>query len=709
MATTFVRAANPIWFMVDLVGQPLNDGYYAFFLSNVFPYVPQTVYQDVNGTIPWNFPIEFLPNGTLPDNMYFNDALVYRIEIRQGPSQTDPLIYVINNFVPSSGANPTIETPLATFNQANNSQFSQVNFNGTATYTVAGTYPVAPGWNLVLTGFGTATVTQNILAANANQINDPPYSLRINTSGWTTAQLVQQFNDQGAIWSSNTNQQGIISVSATARGDGAPYTLSFVYTPSSGTPTLIVSGTVGDGDYQVLDGSAVLPISDNPNLSNVTFVDIVIQLQGTGIVDITNIQIIGQSIPIGASLPAPPVFQQETIESQINQLFYYYQNSILIQPKASILTGWDFSLNPWQFTTTTIATASAQIGYYGDQTLLFQKTGASKVKVGQAASNFNNSYTVQALTADNQFALIQYIDPETVTPYWGSVLSSLVKASINTINNTSVRFKMRLIYRTTLPPTVSAIEPISSWAGVDPTFAAGWTATAPVGDPIYTFSNTNGNESILINSAFSFNGFKLPVSSSALMTLGIVVYTLDPMSIVGTPDQILWESISLVPNSFAIDFNPLTFDETLRRCQFYYEKSYDTAVLPGTASLTSKISRPQNVIFDGVNTFNLYPTPFSLQFNTVKRATPSIFTLYSPSLGSTTGVDVFIYSGSSTANAGATVSSVNWTGVSTGTKGVEFVQTNATTMIASTPTFSATSRVTGIIDFQFATYAQLGL
>ena len=32
--TTFVRGANPIWWLSDLDGKPLDDSYYVFFTDN---------------------------------------------------------------------------------------------------------------------------------------------------------------------------------------------------------------------------------------------------------------------------------------------------------------------------------------------------------------------------------------------------------------------------------------------------------------------------------------------------------------------------------------------------------------------------------------------------------------------------------------------------------------------------------------------------
>src|SRR5882672_840090 len=110
----FVRSENPIWAFVDNTGIPLNDNYYVFFLSNDLPYIPVPVYQDPQGITPWADPLQLSPAGTLPDNLYFDtvDALgnqqVYRIEIRRGNSQSDPLAWPpIENYIPEGGSGPT--------------------------------------------------------------------------------------------------------------------------------------------------------------------------------------------------------------------------------------------------------------------------------------------------------------------------------------------------------------------------------------------------------------------------------------------------------------------------------------------------------------------------------------------------------------------------------------------------------------------------
>ncbi len=87
---SFSRGANPIWFFNNLTGEPVDDTYYAFFEQNTVPYLPQTVYQDPNGIVPWSYPIEFSPNAGLPDNIFGDPSQVYRIVVRQGPDDTYP-------------------------------------------------------------------------------------------------------------------------------------------------------------------------------------------------------------------------------------------------------------------------------------------------------------------------------------------------------------------------------------------------------------------------------------------------------------------------------------------------------------------------------------------------------------------------------------------------------------------------------------------
>lgn len=629
MAVNYVRAANPIWYFPDLQGLPLNDEYYAFFLTNIFPYVPQAVYHSPDNTTPWNNPIEFFPNGTLPDNLYFNDSEVYRIEIRHGKTQADPLIYEINNFMPSDNAGGGGNTVQAGFgeNQTTMSQFSEVLFSGTLHITTPGTYPLAPGWDLILTGTGTADITQVPIAGNQNFVNNPTFALGLSLVGWSTANLVQRFNHNGDIWASTLlsgipNQDGYISVSITAQAVGSAYSpISFIYKNSVGTEQNIGNaGSINTGSYQVYNQTQLLDISDNSDTSDVAFVDIIIQLLGTGNILISNIQIVGQEVDAGSVAPTSPVYQQETNERQIDRLFHYYRDSIIFQPKNTILTGWNFPLNPFQFINPTVATASVQTAYIADQTIIHQEA-ASKVSTGAATFADNFGLVVNAVAASGtRFALIQYMDSTTTEPYWGYNLSALVKLRFSSINNTTVKFKMLLMYRSIgAPPTISPTEPIVAWSGNDLSVAAGWTVIKPINDPAYTVSTSSAGA----NKSYMFNGFTLPVAVSNTMYLSAVFYTVDDMSNAGTPDFFVIDSISLVNNDFAIDTQAQTPDDVLRQCQFYYEKSYNTGSYPSTRSFTGSLIIQMPVNRAG-SSFDGLAATFEFAFNTVKRAAPTV-------------------------------------------------------------------------------------
>lgn len=616
---SFVRGPNPIWYMPDHVGEPLNDEYYALFLTNEFPYLPQNIYRDHEGQTTWPCNIvQFQPGGTLPNNLYFDPNLVYRIEIRHGSSQSDALIYEINDYVPCCSTSGGGDGSLSSFtldNQITNGQFSFLDLNNSATITTAGTHTIAPGWDLILVGLGSTTITQLILSGSQGQPNNPPFAIRFANSGWTSATLRQRLNHNGALWAG-----GAISMSFAARAQGSPQALTMSYVPSAGTGFVNLSATLGTTDFVTYSSTVNLPASNNTDLSTVAHIDVIITLPPNGTVDITNIQLVGQSEPFDSSV-VPPIapYQQESQERQIDHTFHVYKNDLIQNPRQSLLTGWNFPLNPFQFTTTTVTTAATQTSYIADQTILHQEA-ASQVQTGKNSVGERQNLVVKGVVAapTTRFALIQYIDPATIRPYWSYILSVLAKARIQTSHGTLVPLKCRLIYRAGLPSAISATEPISSWVGTDPTFAGGWTAIAPNNDPAYTLTSSY--------QSLAFNHFQLPTATNVNMTLGVVLYTTANLNVTGTTDAIYFDKVGLTPTLYAADALPETFDESLRRCQFYYEKSYDVGDLPGTATtngLQFKVAQLNTNIGIVANQI-IYRRSFEIDYQTVKRAAPAI-------------------------------------------------------------------------------------
>lgn len=625
----FVRAANPIWFMVDHVGQPLNDEYYAFFLTNTLPYLPQNVYRDPQGMTVWTGDIvQFSPAGTLPDNLYFDPALVYRIEIRHGNSQMDELIWEINNFVPTDDQVISNESIVSNENLISNPQFAFINFVSPLSISSSGTYNIAPGWDLVLTGSGTSTITQEITAGTDNTglppgNPTPPYYLKITNNGWSTAILRQRFLKNGELFNN-----GAITMSVTARAEIASETISLTYSPENppGTPKLVASANLTTGNFQIVGGVINTTQSTNSNENNITYTDMLITLPTIGTVDISNVQFIGQITPLDDPTTALVTqFQEDSNERQLDHLFHYFQNAVVRQPKSSILAGWTFAYNPWHFRSTTLSNV-ANNTYTADQTIIIQQAyvtsaTANNVQVGRAGAADNFNFLIKAVTATNKIMMLQYIDPAIMRPYWNQTLSVMMRASITTSNATELKFKVRLMYKANLPGTVSQTNPVSVWANTDdaiPTISGdGWTFIESNNDPTYTLTDEIQN--------FNFDGFQLPVSSTSDMTLGVAFIMMNNMVQTGTPDVINIESVSLVHNDFAIQADAETYAEAYRKCQYYFEYSYNPESAIGLNTYVGAVTTQTPLVsatLPGLQSF----------FKSLKRGNPTI-TWYSPQTG----------------------------------------------------------------------------
>lgn len=708
----FVRSYNPIWNFRDLTGLPLDDTYYAFFLENVLPYAPQAPFRDLNGTAVWTGGIvQFSAAGTLPDNLYFDDSLVYRIEIRQGNMSSDPLIWLIENYVPASaggGTSPTA-TNIVSSNQITNPEFVDRFF--TDGYTTSDNLvEIAPGWQFVGTGGGTVTFNLVDLSGASNVPLQPAFALRITTSGKSTAVLRQRIDNNGALFQTGGSANSAIGTSLLAIDNlgGSPI-LSVDYLDSNGTLINLINSTYTGAWDNKLNSVPLPNSSPNPDLNSVAYVDIDISLPGTGDVSVSAVQIVKQIVPDTTNLQ----YQGQTPARQRDHTWHYYRNSVLTMPKNDILSGWNFAQNPWQFRSVTSATLTSQTAYTADQTIVHQQTSANNIAIGQAPTAERNGFQVTAVTANNRFALIQYIDAATIRPYWNYFVSSLVRARIFTTHGSNIRFKMRLISRTSFPPTIGATEPIASWSGSnDPVFSAGWSEILPKNDPVYTLPNaydpTQGAQAF---PAFSFDGFQLPVNGASGQTLGIVIYTLDPMVQTGTADRIVFDRISLVPNDFAIDATPLTFDETLRRCQFYYEKSYRLDDLPGTISDAGAQTRIiVNVHNGGTTTNTLHGKSFSFDFQQTKRAIPSSSNviLYGITTGNIDRITAWLYSNTTFLVPKTNVIANNWNGsFSNGAAFYEIADTSTAlvSVVGAAPAETAES----MIGFHYTIDTRLGV
>lgn len=696
----FSRQPCPVWFLPDLEGNILDDTYYAFFLSPQFPYLFQEVYKYVDGTFPWNNPIQFYPNGTLPDNIYFDDGKTYRVEIRRGDTMADQLIYEFENIGSEDILPPTPVVSLPVDNQITNPQFTEISFFDTMTIDNTGTnsYEIAPGWFIEASGTGVITIERDELAGDQNIPEDTPtnpgYVLKITiTSGtFTVVNLVQRFSNISGLWADTG-----LSINFTARMSVNSATLEVFYRPSAGTPATqtLFSETI-TSVYAVYANAVEIINPENPDLGDDAYVDIVFKLPVSGTIFLTNIQLISSTTAV--IFP----FGQTSAERQKDHMFHYYSDSLLRQQKDNILVGWTFGLNPWQFHDVAGANL-ANNAYTADQTIIVQQkyvldaTG-NNVFVGRGSVAENYALKVMAVTANNRFAMIQYIHSSTARPYWGQVLSAMVRAYL--VNGDACRFKVRLIYRSSIPPQISQNEPITTWtADGDPNLATGWSAVTPENDPIYSFTTEPQN--------FAFDKFILPASDNADMTLGFMLYTVDALDETPSADYLLFDRISLVQNDFAIDASAETFEQVLSQCQYYYETSYSTGALLATAaaSLPNAILAEQRVIKSGGNGQS-YRTGFNVTYNTIKcRVPPNPISFYNPNAGGINLVYAELTDGA-TFQTSASVAIGTYVQKTSGTRGFSYIGADASVLLTAA---IASDLPESFILFHYAADSRLGI
>lgn len=667
----FVPAFNIQTIILDKTnGEPLADGTVEFFIDTQ-RVTPKPVYQ-LTGD-PFNYQFQNIGNkltlaidGSFVDGSgnpivpYFfpfdaegNEERYYIVVKDSGGTEQFTREAVPQTNVGGGGTGPSAGGT-SNVNELINPQFTDVLFNENRpfTLTVTGTNtetPLAPGWSLITSGTGDVTI-ERINNIPQGAPTRPPYALKINASSniGSTVRIRQRLVESPKIFGND-----FVSGSITARvSDSSTITMKYIPSDSNAPEQEIVSDSVtDDGAFHVIDGVTEIGGTQSSDNAPAGYVDIDVIIPTNRDIELTSLQIVG----VNGQTIVP--YDEQPVEREKAFTFGFFRDSILLMPKDTILTGWLFGQNPWQFRDPALSTFATN-GYATDQTIIVQQnfvdTGTQdNIKVGRASDAEHRGFEVEANKTNNQFAVIQYIDPSTMRPYWDNAMSSLVRARIfSPTHNSQIPFKMRLLYRTSLPPTIGQNEPINSWtAGDDPQFAAGWNVLEPETDPAYILENSYASGGSNLFPFYAFNNFRLPASSSSNMTLAVVMYTTANMDPASTADRIVFDKASLVPNRFAIDHNPITFDETLRQCQFYWEQSYPLNTPPGTSISQPQTSRdsagallrPQLVyVFDTGTQFDyiVHRQSFFIQYQSFKRSQPDI-TLYSPTTGASNRVRIF--------------------------------------------------------------------
>jgi hypothetical protein len=599
-------------------------------------------------------------------------------------------------YVDTSGVPPSERT--STENEIANPQFVEVNIplgvvttvNVTGTNTVT---PVAPGWDIISTGTGTIAL-EVLQPTSAGVPTNPPFALSIAASAGLGASVTlrQQFLNSPSLF-----RGGFLSGSITAAVlSGGSSFITMTYAPSTGSSTEIIPSTAitTDGAYHTISNNAAIPQQPNdPAQTGLSTINITIPTSRT--IAVTSIQAVGTA----SSVNIP--FDEQSSGRQKDHLFHLYEHAVAREPKQSLLVGWNFGLNPWQLRAPAPANVAFN-GYTADQTIFIQQayvqsaTG-NNINVGRSTFNTDNfAIQITPVTANNQFAMLQYIDPTIVRPYWGKTVSLYIKAFCNTTHSTNFTFKVRLIYKSGLPNTIAQADPVASWTALsDPVAAVGYTFMAPPLDPTFTVPSDNSV------TEFFLDGITLPNSDNINMTLGVMIYTMNQMNETGTADILFFEDVCLAPNEFAIASPNLTADDVLRQCQYYYESSYDNGIPPGT-STTAGLRIVEQLAINS-SPIDLIARSFSIQFSTAKRANP-VVTLWGAT-GSSNNVSGTISNGGAGAPF-ANIAVTNWNQNNLSTKSVGYV---ANTIASLRALAQASNTPEAYIAFHYTADARLGI
>lgn len=691
---TMVRGSNPIWYEVDLTAHAFDDTFYMFVLDNEIPYAPLPTWKDPFGNVAWDNPIRFLANGTLPNNVYFDPDTVYRLEFRQGNTQSDPLIYLVENYVPgSSGNTPINETSFSTDNQVTNPQFALINFTSSLTLNSVSTQiiNVAPGWFLNLTGTGNVTLTQVLLNSAVVNPTNASYALQIQLSGsWTNAYLSQRFTKNGVLWSNSFVSSMIMALSNPALQD-----ISAILVDSQGnTLTTVLNTTPLTEEFNPYPGIGQIGASMDTDLPPTAYIEYQLLLPNNCNITLTSIQLISGDVQI--TYP----YEQTTIERQIDQTFHYYQPQLNFKAIPSLLTGWDFPLNPAQFGASKTITTTPT--YIWDQTI------AASVAANIAVIREPTTGAFDATTsADNEaFYLLQYLTGAEAVKTTLSQLS--VNLNAYSLIHPGVVAQVFLYYSSgggTIPILPTTIGTVNNLGIFSLTPANNWTQIPQLNGHSNSATLSLTNTDPIDFGFVGFNGLANFGLSSA-MNFAIVVTFKIPTS--GTTIDI--NSISLVPGMIATRPAPQTQDEVLRECQFYYESSFNAGV-PSATTLSSHWKAMNSLSVPLTTQAATYATPFSIDYLVAKKAAAPGCTLYSVNSGTAGNVYASLYYANgagafSTIPVETTVSSF-WTQTAS-SKSATFVPGILTALAATNSSSNSNLYSSGGINFHYIIDGRLG-
>lgn len=724
----FVSAPLDQYFVDKDTGLPLADGTLTFYKDNSRS-TEKPVYQ-LTGSPP-NYTFTALPNpielssvGTIQNDDGDNVVIYYypfdaegNVELYYVECESSEEVpqWQREAWPPNISQESQLQDESLVQNQLSNPQFTHVFINDIdpTVFTVSAAtdevFSFAPNWDFVISGTGTVTVERIAIPGNDKVITSPPYVVDVIVSaGITSCYLRQRFYNNSGLWASTPTQDIYLSAAFVARNENTGVSsLEIFYDESSGgSPVSILNGDFDNSDYSLVTGTTTnpMPLSTNTDSGNDGYIDIYISFLTNSHVRLSSLQIVPT---LSEELGALIKYDQQSSKREESFLGDYYLPRLNIRPTASLLIGWDFPLNPTQFGNSgTIGTNAA---YIWDQTIAGRATGSS---VSYARDSITSGLSFTSGGTNNACFILQYLTGSDAKKILGNRLSVNING-YQEDGTTPVKMRVYL-YRgssaANIPTLSNTIGTITS-DGVFTLTAANWTLIPRSGLDTATanFNTVSDNSDINHNNNYGFNGWEIiddaQIGDTDKFAI-VVTFVFVENSTFFTVNSISC-TLGDIPSLPA----PQPFDEVLRECQFFYEKSYNTTTLPGTVEESNSLLRQMIISPASQSTSStartLHAASFGFTYFTVKRSTTPTITLYGTRSGATSAqVSAVIYNAGAEI-AHANVSSTNWSVTNRGDKAVQFHATTVTALLTS-------GVVTGdfadaFIEFHYTVDARLGI
>ncbi len=608
-------ATNVMVSVYEQTGTPGSPTYTA--LPNPLTLSNVGTVQDASGN---NVVIYYLPNSTVPG---MGSPDLYYVVITDSGGNPVATRYNWPNITSSSGPTPPPQTEFTSENQLSNPTFTNSFLAGSSnTYVATGTsttYPLCPDWNLIISGSGNVTVNITPVAGNTLVPSSPPYVLDIAVDSSVSSCIVaQNFYNNSGLWTSTANENIYLNGAFVASNlNSGTTSLNMWYAESTPgySPIIIVNGSVSSNNFAVISGSTAsfIPDSANPATGPSAYVTVYLSFSSGSHVQVSGLQLI---VSEGASIE---VESSDYNSSNRNEAFQadYYIPRLAGKPIPSYLVGWDFSMNPFQFGSSSSQTGSPGVinptaKYIADQTIAQSNIS----NVNWQRDSVTNGLNMTGTGTNDAFYILQYLSGSQVQSMINNHLSINVYGYIAN-NSNPVTMKIYLFSSTSTIPRLSTgtIGDVNA-SGNFTISASGWNQVSRSGLPTPSVSlNTQGS---YLNNDYGFNLWQMPNSATAFAIVVTFAY-------VNASTVFTINSISVVPGDIPCRPAVQSSDEVLRQCSVYYQTSFVLGQLPANG-----VGASSGEIYSYLISPSLGSGLPMINFPVKMRALPNPVILYNP-------------------------------------------------------------------------------